>query len=517
MSTLTKTPPIIVIAPYPTVGLLRRPDLCFWIAGIFIYGLTAANFTTGHFLDQTSRDLWQHIAALRALIADPFHPSNPFIPTGDGSRHFNPYWVIVALIARAFGLNEWQAIAGAAFFSAFVLLLGIHTFGRTFYRSAWGPMALLLAMVFSWSLPVSHTGYHSIGTFLEGFAYPAALLVGLSLLLWAFVLKALARPLSALVLVPLSAFMMATHQLGAVIGFLGAGCFIALWPRGRRSSRMVSAGSIAAGVLLAEAWPYHSPIGAILQTGNPSWTGGVNFYSPMMLIEAFVPSLIGIWGLRHRYYRRRGLPVVAAVLLFTGLFMFGLFGVLTATRFIMPAVLMLQIGVGALLLTLAKDWNALPERRKLALFTLACFCVSIQVAASFFYLNEERISNRISGSAYDAALALTRDVPDSEPIGAYDVAAWPIVSTGQRVVSVPWPEPEIPSLVERQAAVERLFDPALSRQQRLQLARHWGVKSLIMDKDGPLRRPMPKRILEVLGKQSVRRSEAGIFIRFDLE
>jgi hypothetical protein len=129
---------------------------------------------------------------------------------------------------------------------------------------------------------------------------------------------------------------------------------------------------------------------------------------------------------------------------------------------------------------------------------------------------EQQIADR-DGNSYTAALALTRDIPDSEPVAAYDVFAWPIVATGQRVVSVPWPEPMIDGLAERQAAAERLFDPALSRDERLRLARHWGAKVLIMDRKGPLRRKMPRGMLETLEAQSLRKTESGRFIRFDLE
>ena len=82
---------------------------------------------------------------------------------------------------------------------------------------------------------------------------------------------------------------------------------------------------------------------------------------------------------------------------------------------------------------------------------------------------------------------------------------------------MPWPEPMIDGLAERQAAAERLFDPALSREQRLRLARQWGAKTLILDKRGPLRRKMPKGIVAVLKAQSVRHAKLGQFIRFDLE
>jgi hypothetical protein len=517
MATLAEPHPPVPAQAGPLSRLFRRPTLCFWVAGLIVYGLAAWNFSGGHFTNQTSRDLWQHLATLRELIANPFHPSNPFVATGEGSRHFHPYWVSVALIARAFGWNAWQAIAFAGFASAGTLLAGIYAFGRAFYRTPWGPLALLGAMAFGWSLPVSHTGYHSLSTLIEGIAYPAALLIGLSLLLWALVIRALERPVLAWWMVPLAAFMFATHQLGAGIGFMTASCFILLWPGASLKRRAGAAAAIGAGILLSMAWPYHDPFEAIARTGIPTWSGGINFYHPIMLINAFVPSLIGLWGLRHLRFAPAGRPVLAAFALFAGIFVLGWFGLLIATRFVMPAVLMLQIGLGALLLALVEDWRALPRAAQLGLFTFALLCLTLLGLTTGAQLIAEQKVFEKQGSSYDSALALTRDIPDSEPVAAYDVFAWPIVATGQRVVSVPWPEPMIDGLAERQAAAERLFDPALSRDQRLRLARRWGTRILILDKRGPLRRPPPKGLLRTLAAQSVRHRESGNFIRFDLE
>ncbi|MEA3051539.1 MAG: hypothetical protein QOG72_442 [Sphingomonadales bacterium] len=516
MATLADSHPAPARAPLHRL-LLERPGLCFWTAGLLIYGLAAWHFASGHFLNQTSRDLWQHLAALRALIADPFHPANPFVASGEGSRHFHPYWVSIALVARAVGWNEWQAIAFAGFVSAGTLLAGIHSFGRAFYRTPWGPLALLLAMAFGWCLPVSHTGYHSLGTLIEGIAYPAALLIGLSLLLWALVIRSLERPARAWLIVPLAAFMFATHQLGAGIGFMAAGCFILLWPEGSLRARAGAGGAIAAGMALATAWPYHDPFEAIARTGVPTWSGGIDFFAPVMLINAFVPSLLGLWGLRHRRFARIGLPVLAAFAMFAGIFLLGKFGLLIATRFVMPAVLMLHIGLGALFLALAEDWRTFPKAKQLGLFTFAALTVNSLIFFTVVSLSAEEEAFERTGNVYQAARQLVRDIPDGEPVAVYDVAVWPVVATGQRVVSVPWPEPMIDDLARRQAAVERLFDPALTRAERLRLARSWGAKSLLLNRHGPLRRKMPPGLLKRLDEQSVRHERAGPFIRFDLE
>jgi hypothetical protein len=501
----------------PLHWLAKRPSHCFWVAALIILGLEALHAAGGHFLNQTSRDIWQHLASLRALIENPAAPANPFVPIDGGSRHFHPYWVSIAYVARAVGWNEWQALAFAGFVSAGAIAAGIWAFGRAFYRTPWGPLALLAAVTFGWMIPFSHTGYHSPGTFIEGIAYPAALLVGLSLLLWALVIRALERPAVAAAIVPLAAFMLATHQLGAGIGFMAAGCFILLWPEGSLKARALVCAAFAAGIALSMAWPYHSPFEAIARSANQTWSGGINFYHPLLLITAFIPSVFGLWGLRHKRFARTGLPVLAAFLLFTGIFILGWFGILIATRFVMPAVLMLHIGLGALFIALFGDWRQLSRTAQLGL--VACALFSLCTFGAFTrgqLMHEQEIADQ-QGNAYASALALTRDIPDREPVAGYDMSAWPIVATGQRVASVPWPEPGIADLAERQAAVERLFDPALSREQRLRLARHWGAKTLILDKRGPLRRKMPKGIVAALKAQSVRHAESGQFIRFDLE
>jgi hypothetical protein len=494
-----------------------NPAVLFWVAGLLVYGGAAVNFANGHYLDQTMRDLWQHLAALRALIENPFDPANPFVVSSEGSRHFHPYWVGTALLARLLGWNEWQALGFAGFVSAGVLLAGIWTFGRAFYRNAWGPLALLLAMVFGWSFPISHTGYHSPETLIEGIAYPAALLIGLSLLSWGLLIRALEAPRLAWLLLPLSAFMFATHQLGAGIGFMASGCFLLFWPHGTLRARVVAGAAIAAGILLSAAWPYHSPIDAVFRTGNATWTGGLNFYSWQFLVMACVPGLIGLWGLCHQRFRRQALPVLAAFVLFAGIFAVGAAGVLIATRFVMPAVLMLQIGIGALLILGAERWHLLKRPARLAAFGGAMLVVQVHLILLSVHLRSEYGDYRRHGSAHAAALRLTADIPDNQPVAAFDVVAWPIVATGQKAVSVPWPEPMIDNLAERQAAAERLFYPGLSRDERLALARRWGAKTLILDERGPNRRRMPAGLLQTLEGQSVRHSRDGAFRRFDLE
>ena len=163
-------------------------------------------------------------------MLDPVHPDSPFLPGSGVSRHFHPYWLGMATLARATGGSEWDAIHLGAYFSLAVLAVGIYAFGRSYYRSSWGPVALLSAMLLAWLVPFGHTGLHSIPSLFEAAAYPATLLIGLSLILWSLTITSLSRMWLAALAIPLVAFMFATHQLGAGIGLVGAGAILAFWP-----------------------------------------------------------------------------------------------------------------------------------------------------------------------------------------------------------------------------------------------------------------------------------------------
>jgi hypothetical protein len=265
-------------------------------------------------------------------------------------------------------------------------------------------------MVLGWIMPIAHTGYHSMGTLMEGFAYPAVLLIGLSFILWALVIRALERPRLLPLIVPLTALMFATHQLGAGIGFITAGCLILLWPTGTLKNRAIAASAIGAGILASTLWPYLNPIEAVLRTGNVRWTGGLDYYSRAFLFAALIPQVIGLIGLCLPEFRRAGWAILAAFAIFIGLFPLGLAGVMIATRFLMPAVLMLHIGLGALLLHIGRHWNEYGRPKQLGLFGTGFAVATTYIALTLAYVDFEAAGWRENGSAYSQALALTRDI-----------------------------------------------------------------------------------------------------------
>jgi hypothetical protein len=64
----------------------------------------------------------------------------------------------------------------------------------------------------------------------------------------------------------------------------------------------------------------------------------------------------------------------------------------------------------------------------------------------------------------------------------YRSAAFPIAALGIRPLVTPFAEPLVPDMRERQRRNDQLFDPRLSRAERLALARHEGARYLVIDR-----------------------------------
>ena len=501
----------------PIISTVDRATWLFWAAAAAILGGCATYAANGHWLNQPNRDLFQHSAVLRVLIDDLHHPINPFVASREGSRHFHPYWVAMAFLARCFGWTVRQTIGVAGFVTLGTLAAGIFQFGRVYFRSTWGPFALLVTLTLGWSLPLSHTGFLSVPTLVEGAAYPAVLLSGLSLMSWAIIIDALETKRTGRLLVPLVAIMFATHQLGAGLGLVVGASIIFFWPAvdWRRRGWLILL--LAGGLLLSTLWPYHNPFDVVRRAGNPTWKGSPDFFLSYYLVAIFVPALIGIIGLRRPIVSGTGRPLLVAFVFCIGCFAACRFGFLTGMRFAPMAAMLLQIGLASTLVRIFNDPSGASDRVKLTTAAVAFGSILIQLLMLLlFYYPRERRDERRFGDVQAAATDLTKNLPPKEIIAAYDVASWPVVAAGHRVVSIPWPEPMIEDLAERQRLTEQMFDPLLSKAQRQALFRLAKVRVMILDlRFGPSGHWTMQSLGPLIAQaHSVRRS--GSLVRFDV-
>ena len=343
--------------------------------------------------------------------------------------------------------------------------------------------------------------------------------MGLSLILWACVIRTFEKSWLAVLIVPLSAVMFSIHQLGAVLGFMVAVPLALTWP-GSTLNRAAIIAAIGAGVAISSGWIYFNPIEAVMRVGNPTWRHGVEFYRLPMLAGIFIPSCVGLIGLSGARYGGPTRPLLIAFALSLAGFAAGAFGVLIGTRFGAMAAFLLQLGLASLLVPFLENPQSYSDRFKLTLAGSVFGALLFQVLIlGLYYFPSHTIRERKYGSVLYEATVLASDIPHGQEVAAYDVAAWPLAAAGQKVLSVPWPEPFIADLKSRQAKIDALFDPRLSHDERVNLAKKFSVRTLILDQRfGPFDDPRewPASYIQILKSQAANSSHAGPMWRFDL-
>ena len=161
---------------------------------------------------------------------------------------------------------------------------------------------------------------------------------------------------------------------GRGIGLVGAGAILAFgWcPSGSESS----SGSHSVGLVLSSAWPLFNPFRAVLAAGNPQWQGPPNLHSPRLLAISIFPSIFGIFGLIRPVVPQTRWVFLAAFSLYLAAFLLGFFGVMVASRFLMPLILVLHIGLGSMIIRLFRGEIVKSPRSRMAVAAFAWLCIA---------------------------------------------------------------------------------------------------------------------------------------------
>src|SRR5262245_6790424 len=117
---------------YEAVFALLSLGLLIWVTRD-AFGTRIATFSAGS-------DYWEHAAALRALLENPFHPEHPMVKAEAPSPRFSPHFLLLALLGRAFGANALGAMGIAALVNTLLLLTGIFLFFKEYFRDVRAPL-----------------------------------------------------------------------------------------------------------------------------------------------------------------------------------------------------------------------------------------------------------------------------------------------------------------------------------------------------------------------------------------
>ncbi|HXV74270.1 MAG TPA: hypothetical protein VD713_06015 [Sphingomonadales bacterium] len=433
-----------------------------------------------------SRDVWHHLAVLNALMESPFDPANPHIPTGDTSRTFMPWFVLLAILGRALGLTAQTVLGLSASFTMVFLMSGSFLFARTYFKDPWAPLVMWVVFFGAWGLNLNYTGLHNFATQVFSIGYPFGIVLAAGFFAWWAALKWLEavrpRALHVALVAALPAFMFAAHQLQAGFALGTLAMFAIFWGTAPLRRRMAILGTAFAGMGLSALWPYYNPFGILLEATSSGWEVTSSWNNPVLFIFFSSVAFFGLFGFYDQRLRRwRRELTVGAAAIFVGYVAGGLLGNEISHRFLFFLVFMLHLGLVHFLFAL-RDWafeGPSHPFRNAAFFTVTAamgwlFLLHVYYGVNI-YLEYRRfaageyglfVSRRISPVILENIETLKTMAAKGEVFIGEAESAYPVQAFGWKVVSIPRPFPPVPDMAERQAASRAFFDPATPDGER---------------------------------------------------
>lgn len=350
--------------------------LAFVLGAVLVLGLVFEPL----YLGQYDSDAWEHIAAIRELMANWRAPAHPQVVTDAPSRQFHPYFLCLAALGNGFGLSPTQAFALGGGLVAAGLLTGVHAFARAYFGSnPFAASVVLVCVLGVWGVPWIYAGMHSARSLLHTVGYPSTMVLTLSLWWTTRVLHPFrSTVLTATFLVVLVAIGFITHPFQALIG-VGFGACVVWGAAVQRLPLYVA--SCAAGIALAGLWPYFNVLDLILTSaGGEGFRGHGAYAQPLSVLAVAGPAVFAFFCSVPLWKHRADRGFVLCFSALTAAFVVGTaLGHPLAHRLLAPALLAAQLVIAAALIRPALGCSI---RRGLKVAVIVLFGVQLAIACS---------------------------------------------------------------------------------------------------------------------------------------
>lgn len=210
-------------------------------------------------------DLGVHAATIHRLRHSLLDPGNPMVDADTESPYYSPWMVFLTLVAKATGLNTFNALRLGAYIGLALLILGVWIFTRTISAHRAAPPLAVLSLFFLWGVDtIAWSGYLGFTSLALVIAYPSTVTLGLGLVFLTLLTRALRAGTATgwaayLGLGVLWAVLMLSHQFSGVVITLGAvGVLVSARPWPVKATWLKLGGAVAAGLLVLVIWPYYS-------------------------------------------------------------------------------------------------------------------------------------------------------------------------------------------------------------------------------------------------------------------
>lgn len=477
------------------------PILYLGLAGLFLLAICYSALNLASVVSY-ERDIWHHLAVYRELIAAPFNALNPHVATDDPSRSYSPWTVSVALAARAMGGDAFTAIAISAIASTLSILVGIHLFAKAYWRSAWAPVLLLMAMFGTWVLPVNHTGYHTVATFLYSISYPFGIVLGAGFITWWLALKGLTArglvvPVICVMLAGLSAAMFITHQLQGLFA-VGAALSFALFAGQAPVLRRVILGLfLIVGLYASQFWMYFDPVAFVLNPEVRKGHSAVRFLNYSLdnvpfIFATFGLSVLGLLGMVDtRTGRLRYELCLAFAVVFAGFMVLMVKGNWVNVRIVPFVVLFLQLGLVSYLVSERAPGviGLIGKGVRAAIIVAVGLGLFLNVVNGKLAYDKSR-TFLATGQIDAQPMTWSRDilaassfaetlVPSGSTVIAHLQTAFPMEASALKVVAIPRLFAEVPDMLERQANNRAFFDASTDTATRCAILAKYDAQMIV--------------------------------------
>lgn len=479
----------------------------YWLIVASLTGLLGWTFFSHPvFTHSLNNDFWEHSAALRAWMSDLWRPKNPHLAIDSGSPRYMPFYFVLAVMGKTFGLGAIDTLKIGAVFNVAFLSVGAFLFFRLYFRSSLAPIIGLLVLLTGWGLAWTWSNVYQLRGLLYVAPYPSTFSFAATLLcLWlqTSILRSGDRSLyrhTGLAL--LVALTFACHPLTGALAVGAAGLLALTHPDVASRARLTAIAALVTGLLLTELWPYYSALQVTLGISGgeaSSWVSGGNltwdarprqllnhpFYAPATVLLALGPALAGLICLVFLAGRREHRFILfGALSMLVPYFVNLVYPIPLGHRFLLFAIFFLHLAMIWATLDVVRRLSLsekTPVATKLAAAPLAVVLFAGLAFNLIFAQMDFREHVAVWRPVPATVGAVVRSVPEDGVVMARPMLAWPVPTFGGKVVSLFHPNPMVPDQADRKRHVTAFFSAATPVAERRRIVRNYGVTHVLID------------------------------------
>ncbi len=450
---------------------LRDPRLFRAVAVLFP---PAVGWGVAHLYLDGAWDLWEHLAAIRAL-ASSWTPGHPFLAVDAPSHLYTPYHAAWAFAMRATGADVLAVAVAAAVVNTALFVGAVAVLDRLLGGDGRDRLLLLMVLLLAWLLPWRHSGVYGLGlypmsaVFASACAQPVAVFV-VALARWTPRERPGALVASALRAAGVAsggAFVFLSHPPTGLFLLLALGLLGVRWlgQRDRRAAELTAGAAGAAALCLG--WPLYSvaeAVGRAPQYEALGFAGEAGLWQQGLWFR-LVPTVLGVAYVASRLRARSVDGVAALALASAAVFVASTLagGATTPGRFVLLFVFACHLGTVL--------WLRGRPARTLALAGAALAVLAVPEAASAARrlgpVADVRAGAPLGTHTHAARRdGLRRLLPGLHPgdvvLAPVDVSWWLPALTGARVVAAAHSDPFVADHRARRDAVGRFFDAGVA-------------------------------------------------------